>query len=138
MTHTRPNLLHGKGPKAFILDCGSEPIYTLVVTFADGTISIVMILLWDTEISSIFMPVLYAEQAQSHSLQTVAPSRPPKPYCHRSIQTSKSTHLHDRQSHDKIGIGWKQSDSRQSDDGGLSAPSNQTIIGPSLVNGRFL
>ncbi|ERG92300.1 MAG: hypothetical protein J07HQW1_02336 [Haloquadratum walsbyi J07HQW1] len=58
MTHTRPNLLRGKGAKAFILDCGSEPIYSLVVTFADGTISIVMILLWDTEISSIFMPVL--------------------------------------------------------------------------------
>jgi len=71
MTHTRPNLLHGKGPKAFILDCGSEPIYSLVVTFADGTISVVMILLWDTEISSIFMPVLYAEQAQSHGLQAV-------------------------------------------------------------------
>ena len=107
MTHTRPNLLHGKGPKAFILDCGSEPIYSLVVTFADGTISIVMILLWDTEISSIFMPVLYAEQAQSHGLQTVAPSRPPKSDSRRSIQTSQYTYLNDRQSRQKTGIGWK-------------------------------
>ena len=43
-----------------------------------------------------------------------------------------------RGNHIKRRIGWKQSDSRQSDDGGLSAPSNKTIIGTSLVNGRFL
>ena len=67
-----------------------------------------------------------------------APSRPPKSYCRRSIQISKSTYLNDRQSHDNRGIGWEQSDSRQSYDGGLSAPSNNTIIGTSLVNGRFL
>ena len=81
---------------------------------------------------------LYAEQTQYHGLQTVAPSRPPKSDCRRSIQTPKSTRLIYRQSRDRTGIGWKQSDSRQSDDGGLSAPSNHTIIGPSLVNGRFL
>ena len=67
-----------------------------------------------------------------------APSRPPKSDYRRSIQTSQYTYFTERQSHYKTGIGWKQSDSRQSDDGGLSAPSNQTIIGPSLVNGRFL
>jgi hypothetical protein len=32
----------------------------------------------------------------------------------------------------------EQSDSRQSCDGGLSALSNETIIGTSQVNGRFL
>jgi len=81
---------------------------------------------------------LYAEQAQYHARRGYGPSRPPKSDCRRSIQISKYTYLNDRQSHGRIGIGWKQSDSRQSDDGGLSAPSNQTIIGISLVNGRFL
>ena len=34
--------------------------------------------------------------------------------------------------------GWEPSDSRQSDDGGLSDPSNETIIRTSQVNSRFL
>ena len=32
----------------------------------------------------------------------------------------------------------EQGDSHQSYDGGLSAPSNETVIGTSQVNGRFL